>query len=63
MEKKVNQNIITALEMITAECMNTKDCNDCPVCGDDGCMLDVYDLGGRPYVWDLWLLKEDTKDR
>ncbi len=39
------------------DCIDISDCDDCLLYGKGGCMLDIYDLGGRPYVWDLSVLK------
>ena len=52
-----NQALIAGLEKVKKECMALADCDDCLLDGKDDCMLDIYDLGGRPYVWDLSVLK------
>lgn len=52
-----NQALIAGLEKVKKDCTALADCDDCLLYGKDDCMLDIYDLGGRPYVWDLSVLK------
>lgn len=52
-----NQALLAGLEKVRQICLDKLDCDDCLLYGKDGCMLDFYDLGGRPYVWDLSVLK------
>lgn len=53
-----NQALIAGLEKLQKDCIDISDCDDCLLYDKDDCMLDIYDLGGRPYVWDLSMLKE-----
>lgn len=53
-----NQALLKGLKKVMRACLDNSDCDDCLLYGEDGCMLDIYDLGGRPYVWDLSMLKE-----
>lgn len=58
-----NQALLAGLEKIKKDCIDISDCDDCPLRGEDDCMLTNYNLGGRPYVWDLSVLKgkEESK--
>lgn len=51
------QALIAGLEKVKQDCLAHADCDGCLLYGKDNCMLDIYDLGGRPYVWDLSVLK------
>lgn len=57
-----NQALIAGLEKVKQDCIALADCDGCLLYGKDGCMLDIYDLGGRPYVWDLNVLKEKERE-
>lgn len=52
-----NQALLKGLKKVMRACLDNSDCDDCLLYGKDGCVLDIYDLGGRPYVWDLSVLK------
>ena len=56
-----NKALIAGLEKIKKDCIDISDCDDCPLRGEDDCMLTNYNLGGRPYVWDLSVLKEKER--
>ena len=56
-----NKALIAGLEKVSQICLDNLDCDDCLLYGKDGCMLDIYDLGGRPYVWNLSVLKGEER--
>ena len=58
-----NQALLAGLEKIKKDCIDISDCDDCLLQGEDDCMLTNYDLGGRPYVWDLSVLKEKEESK
>lgn len=58
-----NKALIAGLEKIKKDCMALAGCDDCLLYGEDGCMLNIYELGGRPYVWDLSVLKGKEESR
>lgn len=58
-----NQALITGLEKVKKDCEALADCDDCLLYVEDDCMLDIYELGGRPYVWDLSVLKGKEESR
>ena len=58
-----NKALIAGLKKIKKDCMALADCDDCLLYGKDSCMLNIYELGGRPYVWDLSVLKGKEESR
>lgn len=58
-----NQALIAGLENVKKDCVALADCDECPLYGKDDCMLNIYVLGGRPYVWDLSVLKGKEESR
>lgn len=56
-----NKALLAGLEKVKKDCEALADCDDCLLYGKDNCMLDIYDLGGRPYVWDLSVLKRKER--
>lgn len=58
-----NKALIAGLKKIKKDCMALADCNDCLLYGGDGCTQNIYELGGRPYVWDLSVLKGKEESR
>lgn len=60
-DEDFNQALLAGLEKIKKDCIDISDCDDCLLRGEDDCMLTNYDLGGRPYVWDLSVLKEKER--
>ena len=58
-----NQALLAGLEKVSQICLDNSDCDDCLLYGEDGCMLNIYELGGRPYVWCLSALKGKEESR
>ena len=58
-----NKALIAGLEKIKKDCEALADCEDCLLYGDYGWMLNIFELGGRPYVWDLRVLKGKDESR
>lgn len=58
-----NQALIAGLEKVKQDCLAHAGCEDCLLYGKDDCMLNIYDLGGHPYVWDLSVLKGKEESR
>lgn len=57
------QALIAGLEKVKKDCEAHAGCDDCLLYGEDDCMLNIYELGGRPYVWDLSVLKGKEESR
>lgn len=58
-----NQALLKGLKKVMRACLSHAGCDDCLLYGKDDCMLNNYDLGGRPYVRDLSVLKGKEESR
>lgn len=58
-----NKALIAGLEKVKQDCLAHAGCEDCLLYGKDDCMLNIYELGGRPYVWGLSALKGKEESR
>jgi hypothetical protein len=58
-----NQALLKGLKKVMRACLSHAGCDDCLLYGEDGCMLNIYELGGRPYVWGLSALKGKEESR